>query len=133
MGRPKTPQLTEAEQRIMAVLWEHGEASVRQVTEALHEAHGLAYTSVLTIMRIMSDKGYLAFRKEGRAYIYRPLLTRAGARRSALRSIVSSLFDGSAQSLAQHLVDDEQLTLDDIEELRTLLLQKEEKDGQNDC
>lgn len=128
MARSASPQLTEAEQRIMDVLWEAGEASVRQLTDALHNVHGLAYTTVLTTIRIMTDKGYVDFRKEGRAHIYRPLLSRSGARKRALGTLVSSLFDGSAQSLAQHLVDDDQLTLEDIEALRETLLSKDTKD-----
>lgn len=132
MARPRTPQLTEAEHRIITVLWDRGEATVREVTDALQKEFSLAYTSVLTTMRIMSDKGYLAFRKEGRAHIYSPLLTRTGARRSALGSILTSLFDGSAHSLAQHLVDDEQLTLKDIEALRAVLMEREEEGDEGD-
>lgn len=128
MARSSSPQLTEAEQRIMDVLWEADEASVRQLTDALHDAYGLAYTTVLTTIRIMTDKGYVDFRKEGRAHIYRPLLSRSGARKRALGTLLSSLFDGSTQSLAQHLVEEDQLTLEDIEALRAKLLNKDAKD-----
>jgi BlaI family penicillinase repressor len=127
MARPASPQLTEAEQRIMSVLWQRGEASVRDLTDALEPDHGLAYTTVLTTVRIMADKGYVGFRKDGRAHIYRPLLTREGAQTRALGSVVKSFFGGSAQSLAQHLVKDDQLTLADIEALRAELLRKDGK------
>ncbi|MEO0425511.1 MAG: BlaI/MecI/CopY family transcriptional regulator [Pseudomonadota bacterium] len=133
MPRPTTPTLTEAEHRLMAVLWERGEASVRDLTDALKDAHDLAYTTVLTTVRIMVDKGYVDFRKQGRAHIYRPLITRDGARRKALGNLVQSLFEGSPQRLAQHLVQDNQLTLDDIEALRATLLRErsDDDDDQN--
>tara|TARA_R110002072_G_scaffold53360_7_gene140955 strand:- start:2198 stop:2593 length:396 start_codon:yes stop_codon:yes gene_type:complete len=124
MARPASPRLTEAEQRIIEVLWDHGEASVRELTDTLQPDHGLAYTTILTMVGIMADKGYLGFRKQGRAHIYRPLLSREGARTKALGSLVGSLFGGSAQSLVQHLVKDDQLTLEDIEALRAELVAK---------
>lgn len=125
MPRPPSPHLTEAEQRIMTVLWARGEASVQDVTDALKARHALAYTTVLTTMRVMADKGYLGFRKEGRAHFYWPLIKQAGVRRKALRSLLTSFFDGSPQSLAQHLVDDEKLTLADIESLRARLIEQQ--------
>ncbi|MEL7452051.1 MAG: BlaI/MecI/CopY family transcriptional regulator [Pseudomonadota bacterium] len=129
MARPKAPNLTSAERRIMGVLWDRGEASVRDVADALHEQYGLAYTTVMTTMKIMADKGYLGFRKVGRAHVYRPLLSRDGARRSALGTLVTSLFDGSPKRLAQHLVEDDKLTLEDIDALRAELLKRQsEKD-----
>lgn len=129
MARPASPQLTEAEQRIMTLLWERGEASVRELTDALKDTHDLAYTTVLTTIRIMAEKGYVDFRKAGKAHVYRPLLSREGARRRALGSLVQSLFGGSPQSLAQHLVEDEQLSLEDIEALREALLKESERKG----
>ena len=132
MPRPKSLQLTDAEHRIMSVLWERGEASVREVTEALEADHGLAYTTILTTMKIMAEKEYVAHRKEGRAFVYRPLLTRQGARRQALGTVLSSLFNGSPRSLAMHLVEDEKLSLEDIEALRRSLLESEVADKEED-
>lgn len=122
MARSSSPTLTEAEHRIMGVLWERGEASVRELTDALEPRYGLAYTTVLTTVRIMADKGYVTFRKAGRAHIYAPALSQEGAQRSALGSVMQSFFGGSPQRLAQQLVADEKLTLDDIEALRAELL-----------
>jgi len=130
MARPASPQLTDAEQRIMSVLWDRGEASVRALTDALEPEHGLAYTTVLTTVRIMADKGYVGFRKDGRAHIYHPLLSREGAQARALGSLVKSLFGGSPQSLAQHLVKDDQLTLEDIEALRAEFLRKDDGEAE---
>lgn len=103
---------------------------MREITDALAEEHGIAYSSVLTIIRIMTNKGYTAFRKEGRAFIYRPVLTKDNAQKQALGSVVSSLFGGSPQRLAQHLVEDEKLTLEDIEALREQLLAKRREEGE---
>ena len=131
MVRSSSPTLTEAENRIMSVLWERGEASVRELTDALEPEHGLAYTTVLTTIRIMSDKGYVSFRKEGRAHIYTPALSREGAQSNALGSVLKSFFGGSPQRLAQHLVKDEALTLDDIDALRAELLAQQKGDSQS--
>lgn len=128
MPRAATPHLTEAEQRIISVLWERGEASVRELTDALEPVHGLAYTTVLTTVRIMTDKGYVGFRREGRAHIYRALISKSAARRRALGSVVASWFEGSPQRLAQQLIEDEALTLEDIEALRAELINRSGKE-----
>ncbi|MEO1476446.1 MAG: BlaI/MecI/CopY family transcriptional regulator [Pseudomonadota bacterium] len=131
MPRPKTSDLTTAERRIMDVLWDRGEASVRDVADALKDKYDLAYTTVMTTMKIMADKGYLSFRKEGRAHIYAPLLSRDRARRSALSTLLTSLFDGSPKHLAQHLVETDKLTLEDIDALRAELLKRQSGDKES--
>lgn len=118
MARKKSKILTETEQRIMRVLWDRGEASVRDVTDALKADHGTAYTTVLTQLRILTDKGYAAPRQEGRAFIYRPLVSRNEARSQALRQLLGQFFDGSPESLAQHLMKDTDLDLDELAEIR---------------
>ncbi|MEM1262015.1 MAG: BlaI/MecI/CopY family transcriptional regulator [Pseudomonadota bacterium] len=132
MARKRKTELTEAEHRIMAVLWRTGEATVRQITDLLDAEHGLAYTTVLTTIGIMADKGFVAFRKEGRAHVYTPLVSREGAQRKALGSLLVSLFEGSPQQLAQRLVQDEQLSLDDIEALRVELLNRAKSQQETD-
>lgn len=129
MPRSASQQLTEAEQRIMDELWTLEEASVRQLTDALEERYGLAYTTILTTIRIMAEKGYVSFRKEGKAHIFRPELTREGAQRQAIGSLMKSLFSGSPRELAQHLIEDEQLDLDDIDALRQALIEKTGETG----
>lgn len=121
MARPKSKTLTLAEQRIMNVLWEKGEASVREITEVLSKDHGLAYTTVLTTTRILGDKGYVGFRKQGRTHIYAPLISRKAERTSAVSNMLRNLFDGSPRALAQHLIEEDKLTSDDIQALRDLL------------
>jgi predicted transcriptional regulator len=88
MPKPKSDVLTEAEQRIMRVLWEKGEASVRDVTDALEPTYPVAYNTVLTLLRILTDKDYVVPRQDGRAFIYKPTVSRAEARSRALRMVV---------------------------------------------
>ena len=128
MARSASSELTPAEQRIIDVLWDRGEATVRELTDALGE-HKLAYTTVLTTVRIMSEKGYVTHRKAGRAHVYKPLVSRTGARRRALETLLDSLFEGSPVRLAQHLIEDERLTIDDIEALRSQILDASPNEG----
>lgn len=121
MARPKSKTLTVAEQRIMNVLWEKGEASVRDITNELSNSHDLAYTTVLTTTRILADKKYVDYRKEGRTHIFFPKVSQKAARSSALKNVLANLFDGSPRALAQHLIETDDLSPDDIKALRALL------------
>ncbi len=118
MPRKPSVALTEAEQRVMQVLWETKEASVRDVHEKLNKKRKLAYTTVLTILKILHDKGYAGNRKEGRAFIYIPLITQQEAQQKALSHLVKRFFGGSPQALAQHLVELEDIDLEDLAALR---------------
>ncbi|MEZ5936684.1 MAG: BlaI/MecI/CopY family transcriptional regulator [Hyphomonadaceae bacterium] len=119
MARPKSDVLTEAEQRVMRVLWEREEASVRDVTEALEAtSKPLAYNTTLTILRILTDKGYVTPRQEGRAFVYRALVSRSEARTQALKKLVSQFFEGSPTALAQHLFQNSELSATELEALR---------------
>ena len=128
MARTASSELTPAERRIIDVLWARGEATVRELTDALAE-HQLAYTTVLTTVRIMSEKGYVTHRKSGRAHVYRALVSRTGARRRALGTLLDALFDGSPVRLAQHLIEEDQLTLEDIEALKAQLRDSSSDEG----
>lgn len=94
MARKKSPTLTDAELRLMDVIWEKGSAMVSEVAEALPQELGLAYNTVLTTLRILEEKGYLCHTKaqEGRAYVYRALVGRNEAGRNAVRHLVSRFF-----------------------------------------
>jgi len=107
MARPKSKTLTLAEQRIMNVLWERNEASVRDITDIT--------------TRILADKGYVGFRKDGRTHIYSPLISKQTERKSAVSNMLRNLFDGSPRALAQHLIEADDLTPEDIKALRDLL------------
>jgi predicted transcriptional regulator len=118
MPRPKSDVLTEAEQRIMRVLWQKGEASVREVTDALEDSYPVAYNTVLTLLRILTDKDYVKPRQDGRAFIYKPLVSRAEARTRALKKVMGTFFEGSPTALAQHLIRDGNLSADELQELK---------------
>lgn len=110
---------TDRELDIMMVLWEHGPSTVAEVRARLADA--LAYTTVLTMMRILEDKGYVAHAEEGRAYRYRALVARDAAGRRALRRLVDRLFAGSPELLLTQLVNDRKLTAADLRRMRALL------------
>ena len=121
MPRGKSPTLTEAELRLMQVLWKQGEGTVGDVAKALPKSSQLAYSSVLTTLRILEQKGYVEHRKEGRAFVYRPLVEQAAARRSAVRYVVSRFFDNSAELLLLNVLESEDLSPQEMKRLRKMI------------
>lgn len=121
MARKPSKTLTEAELRIMEVIWDKQQASVREVVTVLQPKQALAYNTVQTMLRILEDKGYVKHTKSGRSFIYTPLVKRQKARSAALRQLLSSFFDDSPQSLVVNLIEDEQLDASDIQKLKELI------------
>ena len=132
MPKPKSDVLTEAEQRIMRVLWEKGEASVREVTDELMSSYPVAYNTVLTLLRILTEKDYVTPRQDGRAFIYKPAVTKAEARSRALRKMVSTFFEGSPTELAQHLIRTENLSADELQTLKDELDNMSSEEGKDE-
>jgi predicted transcriptional regulator len=126
MARSKSKQLTDGEQSIMEVLWKNGEASVRDITNALSKEKQTAYTTVQTLCKILIEKGYADFRKEGKAFIYVPKITQKEARQSALTTMLNKFFGGSPEVLAQHLVQETDIELEDLEALQRKIDQSDE-------
>lgn len=118
MARPKSPTLTDGELRLMRILWDHGEASVGEIVNALTERPKPAYNSVLTLLRILEKKGYLKHRKAGRAFVFVPVVDRAHASRSALKTLVNRFFEGSTRLLMLNLLEDDQLSPDELRQLK---------------
>jgi BlaI family transcriptional regulator, penicillinase repressor len=110
---------TDRELDVMAVLWELGSATVAEVQGRLPDE--LAYTTVLTVLRTLEEKGHIAHHEEGRAYRYFPLVARDVAGASALRRVMRKIFRGSPELLLTQLVSDEDLTEADLERMRRLL------------
>lgn len=110
---------TTRELDVMAVLWERGEATVAEVQERL--ADPLAYTTVLTVLRTLEEKGHVGHRESGRAYVYKPKVAREQAGASALKRIVGTIFAGSPELLLTQLVSDRKLTEAQLERMRALL------------
>jgi len=123
LARKKSPNLTEAELRLMDVLWEKGSATVSEVAEALPKELDLAYNTVLTTLRILEEKGYVEHQKalEGRAFVYKALVGRDEAGRSAVRYLVSRFFRNSPELLVLNLLKDEELTENELGRIRDLL------------
>ena len=125
MARRRSATLTEAELRLMEVLWQRGQATVAEVTAALPPPP-IAYNSVLTTMRILERKGFVAHDEAGRAFIYRPLVGREEAAGHAVGHVLSRFFDNSAGSLALRLIENERPSGDELARLKALIEQYEE-------
>ncbi len=124
MPRKKTSGLTNAEHRIMEIIWAKGSATVADVVEALHGRD--AYTTILTLMRILKAKGYLSTRKEGRAFVFEPKVDRDTAARKAVHQLLSKFFAGSASELVLTFLREEELTPEQLEEIKQKILNAEE-------
>ncbi len=131
MPRRPSATLTEAELRIMEVLWQRRSGTVQQVLEALPQRPALAYNSVLTIIRILEKKGYLEHAKDGRAHIYAPLIERADARRSEVRHLVSRFFKNSHEQLVLNILEERGVDSEELERLKTMLHASEKKGAEN--
>jgi BlaI family transcriptional regulator, penicillinase repressor len=113
--------LTEAELRIMNVLWVKGSGTVQQVLDSIVEKPVLAYNSVLTTIRVLERKGYVQHLKDGRAHVYSPVVGRKEATRSEIRHLVSRLFEDSHEQLILNVLEDQGIGSDEIARLRQML------------
>jgi len=117
----QSPTLTEAELRIMNVLWPLGSGTVQQVLESLPGKPELAYNSVLTTIRILEKKGYIKHVKDGRAHVYVPVVARQDASRSEIRHLVSRFFKNSHEQLVLNVLEDRGLDPKELKRLREML------------
>ncbi len=113
---------TERELDVMDILWQDGSGTVSDVKERISD--DLAYTTVLTILRTLEQKGFVGHQPEGRAYRYHPLVGKEEARESHLRRLTRKLFGGSRELLMAQLVSDGDLTREELERLRNMLDQR---------
>ena len=128
MPRKRSPNLTEAELRLMQVIWDKGEATVAEVAEALPKKLGLAYNTVLTTLRILEEKGYLTHTKppDGRAFVYSAVVGRDEAGRNAVRYLVSRFFRNSPELLVLNLLEDENLDSRELQRIRSLIAEEKQ-------
>ncbi|MET0624590.1 MAG: BlaI/MecI/CopY family transcriptional regulator [Pyrinomonadaceae bacterium] len=119
--RKKSALLTDAEFRLMEVLWAKGAATVGEVKDGLAQESPPAYSTVLTTLRIMERKGFVEHTKEGRAFIYRPLVDRQNACRSAVRHLVGRFFDDSPELLVLNILEHEQVEAEELKRLKALI------------
>jgi predicted transcriptional regulator len=121
----KPPRLTDAELEIMHVVWELDDATVREVHERLNQRRALAYTTVMTMMNILEEKGHLTRHKQGRAYRYEPVRPKSQVISGMVDDFVGKVFDGSARPLVLGLVKDRKLSEKDLEEIARLIKEVE--------
>ena len=114
-------RLTQAEMQIMNTLWSLSEATVRQVQENLKSKKKPAYNTVLTLMRILRDKGIVASHREGKTDIYHPLVTRKQVGRNYLDEMLQVFFSGSASALVSQLLESKEVDREELAEIRKML------------
>jgi BlaI family transcriptional regulator, penicillinase repressor len=118
MARKKSPNLTDAELRLMEVLWGQGESTVSGVVDKLPKNVPLAYSTVLTTLRILENKGYLRHSKEGRAFVYRPIVGREQARENAITHLLRRFFENSPELLMLNLIQGKKIDARELARLR---------------
>src|ERR1700761_8513015 len=118
MPPKRSNTLTEAELRIMRILWERGESLVSDLVDAMPENSPLAYTSVLTTVRILEKKGYVTHRQEGRAFVYIPCVAEHEAGRSEVRHMMQRFFGNSRERLLLALLGDDEVTPEELKRLK---------------
>ena len=121
MPRKPSETLTEAELRIMHVIWQKGPGSVQQILDALTDPPVLAYNSVLTTIRVLERKGYVKHSKDGRAHIYQALVEREEASRSEIRHLVNRFFRNSHEDLVLNILEDRGIAPQELARLRQML------------
>jgi BlaI family penicillinase repressor len=121
VARSRSATLTEAELRIMNVLWDRGSATVHEVLQALPVQPALAYNSILTIIRILEKKGYVKHEKDKRAHVYTASVDRKDASRFEVRHLVSRFFGNSDELLVLNILEEKSIDPDELQRLRELM------------
>ena len=125
MPPKRSNTLTEAELRIMRILWDRGESLVSDLVSAMPAHAPLAYTSVLTTVRILEQKGYVEHRQEGRAFLYSPCVAQYDASRSEVRHVLHRFFDNSRERLMLSLLGEGDITAEELQRLKEAIAQAE--------
>ncbi|ANM31055.1 transcriptional regulator [Acidobacteria bacterium Mor1] len=128
MGRPKKEAepklLTDVELELMTVLWQTGEATVRDVLEQLPANRQLAYTSVSTVLRILEKKKLVQTRKDGKAHLYAPAVSKTDYESRSVRDLVDKVFDGTPSAMVMRLLDDEGMSAEELREIQARLKER---------
>ena len=126
MGRKKSLNLTDGELPLMQVLWEKRRATVSDVVASLSADPPLAYSTVLTTLRILEAKGYVQHTKEGRAFVYEPVVVQEEASRKALDSLVNRFFGGSCELLVVNLLKEETIGRAELRRIKKMIAESEQ-------
>ena len=117
-------ELGELQRAVLEKVWEFGEATVQQVRDSLAPERSLAFTTVLTVMQKLEQAGWLTHHAEGRVYHYRATRTRNQAATDTVRQFMWRVFGGDSKALFQHLLDDENITEEELAEFRKMIVQR---------
>lgn len=131
MPPKRSNTLTEAELRIMKLLWMRGESSVSDLVSGLTETVSLAYTSVLTTVRILERKGYVRHRQDGRAFLYSACIVESEAERSEVRQLLQRFFGNSRERLLLSLLGDDEMTAEELKRLKEAIADAPEDPGED--
>ncbi|MDM7996112.1 MAG: BlaI/MecI/CopY family transcriptional regulator [Acidobacteriota bacterium] len=118
--------LTRQELQIMKVVWELGNATVKEVCDTMSQMKPVAYTTILTLMGILEEKGALVHTRSGRAFVYSPLLSRQQATRNQVRDVINRFFDGRPDALIEDVLEHESIAADRIENVKNLVESRKE-------
>ena len=121
MARTRSPALTDAEAKVMSVLWQRQSATVGDVVAALQKGRTVTYSTVQTILRILETKGYVTHEKVARAFVYQPAVDARQARQRALRHLVARLFNGSPSLLILNVLEDEEIDAAELKRLKKVI------------
>jgi predicted transcriptional regulator len=121
MARKRSLTLTDAESRVMSVLWQRQTATVGDVVAALTQERAVTYSTVQTILRILETKGFVTHDKVARAFVYRPAVDERQARQRALKHLVTRLFNGSPSLLVLNVLEDKAIDRTELKRLKKLI------------
>lgn len=132
MARPQQSTPTEGELEVLKVLWEHGPSTVREVLQVLTQSRKRAYTSVMSLLNIMTDKGLVKRKPQGRAFLYWAHRSREKTLAKMVKSLLGKAFDGSASSLVSRLLDESKPSADELEQIRLAIDEYEQERSANE-
>jgi len=129
MARPRHKNPTPAELEVLQIIWEHGPCTVREVMNLLKPKRPRAYTSVMSLMNVMAEKGLLNQKAKGRAFIYSAKISQAQTRSSMLGDLLNRAFDGSANALVAHLLEQAEPNSEELDEIHKTINRFTRKQG----
>lgn len=129
MARPRHENPTPAELEVLQIIWERGPSTVREVMNVLNKQRPRAYTSVMSLMNVMAEKGLLVQKPKGRAFVYKAKVTREKTLTSMVRDLLNRAFDGSASALVTHLLQHTEPTTEELDEIRKAIADFQRKEG----
>jgi predicted transcriptional regulator len=129
MPRPKEEQPTAGELEVLKVLWDRGPSTVREVMDVLNAARPRAYTSVMSLLNVMTEKRLLVREPRGRAFVYKPRTDRGRTLRRMVGDLLSRAFEGSTSQLVAHLLDQTRPSADELAQIRRAIEQYQQQRG----